>query len=413
MDNQVYNSIVNFIWNIADDCLRDNYTRGKYRDVILPMTVIRRLDVMLEDSKTAVLDMKKMLDEAGIANQWPALCNAAGQAFCNASPFCLRDLTSRAKKQTLKADFEAYLDGFSPNVQEIMDKFKFRHQIDTMIEADILGAVIERFVSPTINTLFAKCEKGDGEGETNPLGLVLPKDWQIIKFNGFFNFGKGLNITKKDLQEEGIAVISYGQVHSKTNMGTEINDTLIRYVDESYVQTSPKALVNKGDFIFADTSEDFAGVGNCVFVDRDDTIFAGYHTLIARPKDGKEHRYLAYLFKSSLWRYQVRKKVNGVKVYSITQKILKNALIFLPPVPEQEEVIMFLDDKCKMLSCAIEQITREITSLQEMKKRLISDVVTGKIDVREIDIPEYSISLDDIDADMDDEYMEDEIDEEV
>ena len=151
MDNQVYNSIVNFIWNIADDCLRDNYTRGKYRDVILPMTVIRRLDVMLEDSKTAVLDMKKMLDEAGIANQWPALCNAAGQAFCNASPFCLRDLTSRAKKQTLKADFEAYLDGFSPNVQEIMDKFKFRHQIDTMIEADILGAVIERFVSPTIN----------------------------------------------------------------------------------------------------------------------------------------------------------------------------------------------------------------------------------------------------------------------
>ena len=263
------------------------------------------------------------------------------------------------------------------------------------------------------DTLFAKCEKGDGEGETNPLGLVLPKDWQIIKFNGFFNFGKGLNITKKDLQEEGIAVISYGQVHSKTNMGTEINDTLIRYVDESYVQTSPKALVNKGDFTFADTSEDFAGVGNCVFVDRDDTIFAGYHTLIARPKDGKEHRYLAYLFKSSLWRYQVRKKVNGVKVYSITQKILKNALIFLPPVPEQEEVIMFLDDKCKMLSCAIEQITREITSLQEMKKRLISDVVTGKIDVREIDIPEYSISLDDIDADMDDEYMEDEIDEEV
>ena len=119
------------------------------------------------------------------------------------------------------------------------------------------------------------------------------------------------------------------------------------------------------------------------------------------------------MFKSSLWRYQVHKKVNGVKVYSITQKILKNALIFLPPVPEQEEVIMFLDDKCKMLSCAIEQITREITSLQEMKKRLISDVVTGKIDVREIDIPEYSISLDDIDADMDDEYMEDEIDEEV
>lgn len=151
MDTQVQNAIVSFIWGIADDCLRDVYTRGKYRDVILPMTVIRRLDAMLEDTKPEVLKMKKMLDDAGVTNQWGPLCNAAGQAFCNASPFLLKDLTSRAKKQTLKADFEAYLDGFSPNVQEILDKFKFRNQIDTMIEADVLGAVIEKFISPTIN----------------------------------------------------------------------------------------------------------------------------------------------------------------------------------------------------------------------------------------------------------------------
>lgn len=151
MDNQVHNAIVSFIWGIADDCLRDVYVRGKYRDVILPMTVIRRLDAMLEDTKSAVLAMKEKMDAAGITNQWPALCNAAGQAFCNSSPFLLKDLTSRAKKQTLKADFEAYLDGFSPNVQEILEKFKFRNQIDTMIDADILGAVIEKFISPTIN----------------------------------------------------------------------------------------------------------------------------------------------------------------------------------------------------------------------------------------------------------------------
>lgn len=151
MDNQVHNAIVSFIWGIADDCLRDVYVRGKYRDVILPMTVIRRLDAMLEDTKPAVLEMKKKMDAAGITNQWPALCNAAAQAFCNSSPFLLKDLTSRAKKQTLKVDFEAYLDGFSPNVQEILEKFKFRNQIDTMIDADILGAVIEKFISPTIN----------------------------------------------------------------------------------------------------------------------------------------------------------------------------------------------------------------------------------------------------------------------
>ena len=136
MDNQVHNSIVSFIWGIADDCLRDVYVRGKYRDVILPMTVIRRLDVLLEPTKKAVRDMKRTLDGAGIDNQWPALCNAAGQAFCNDSPFLLRDLTSRGKRQTLKADFEEYLDGFSPNVQEILEKFKFRNQINTMVEAD-------------------------------------------------------------------------------------------------------------------------------------------------------------------------------------------------------------------------------------------------------------------------------------
>ena len=99
MDAHMLNTIANFIWGIADDCLRDVYVRGKYRDVILPMTVIRRLDAVLEDTKPQVLEMKKTLDTAGITNQWGALCNVAGQAFCNASPFCLRDLTSRPNRR--------------------------------------------------------------------------------------------------------------------------------------------------------------------------------------------------------------------------------------------------------------------------------------------------------------------------
>ena len=151
MNNQVHTQIVSFIWGIADDCLRDVYVRGKYRDVILPMTVIRRLDAMLEGTVENVRNTKKMLDAAKVDNQWPALCNAAGQPFCNASPFLLKDLTSRASKQKLKTDFETYLDGFSPNVQEILEKFKFRNQIATMIDADILGSVIEKFVSSEIN----------------------------------------------------------------------------------------------------------------------------------------------------------------------------------------------------------------------------------------------------------------------
>ena len=148
MDNQIYNSIVSFIWGIADDCLRDVYVRGKYRDVILPMTVIRRLDAVLEETKPAVLEMKKKLDKAGITNQTAALCNAARAIFLQQFPFLPARPYFKGKKQTLKADFIAYLDGFSPNVQEILDKFKFLNQIDTMVDADILGAVIEKFVSP-------------------------------------------------------------------------------------------------------------------------------------------------------------------------------------------------------------------------------------------------------------------------
>lgn len=206
MDNQVHNAIVSFIWGIADDCLRDIYVRGKYRDVILPMTVIRRLDAMLEDTKPAVLEMKKMLDDAGITNQWPALCNAAGQAFCNASPFRLRDLTSRAKKQTLKADFEAYLDGFSPNVQEILAKFQFRNQIDTMIEADILGAVIEKFISPDINLSPNPVYKDDSKSQiklpaldNHGMGTVFEE--LVRRFNEANNEEAGEHWTPRDVVE--------------------------------------------------------------------------------------------------------------------------------------------------------------------------------------------------------------------
>jgi len=206
MDNQTHNTIVGFIWGIADDCLRDVYVRGKYRDVILPMTVIRRLDAMLVDTKSAVLDMKKKMDSAGITNQWPALCNAAGQSFCNASPFLLRDLTSRAKKQTLKADFEAYLDGFSPNVQEILEKFKFRNQIDTMVDADILGAVIEKFISPTINLSPKPVYKDDTMQEVklpaldnHSMGTVFEE--LIRKFNEENNEEAGEHWTPRDVVE--------------------------------------------------------------------------------------------------------------------------------------------------------------------------------------------------------------------
>jgi type I restriction enzyme M protein len=145
------NWIANFIWGIADDVLRDLYVRGKYRDVILPMAVLRRLDAVLEPTKQAVLDMKASLDKAGVVHQDQALRQAASQAFYNTSKFTLRDLRARANQQQLKADFEAYLDGFSPNVQEILENFEFRNQIPRLSRADALGTLIEKFLSPEIN----------------------------------------------------------------------------------------------------------------------------------------------------------------------------------------------------------------------------------------------------------------------
>jgi type I restriction enzyme M protein len=154
MDQATHNKIVSFIWGIADDVLRDLFKRGKYPDVILPMCVLRRLDAVLEPTKQTVLNMKSLLERQGIVDeqaQEAALCQAAGQAFYNASKFTLRDLKSRGSQQQLKQDFEDYLNGFSPNVQDILDNFKFRNQIPTLSKADALGALIDKFLDSDIN----------------------------------------------------------------------------------------------------------------------------------------------------------------------------------------------------------------------------------------------------------------------
>ncbi|MDP3029023.1 MAG: class I SAM-dependent DNA methyltransferase [Deltaproteobacteria bacterium] len=202
MSNNNLNWIANFIWGIADDVLRDVYVRGKYRDVILPMVVIRRLDAVLEPTKQAVLGMKKTLDDAGITNQDAALRQASGQAFYNASPFTLRDLRARAKAQQLKADFEAYLDGFSPNVQEILDKFKFRNQIPTLVDADILGSLIEKFLDHSINLGPLPVLNTDGTDRLSALdnhGMGTIFEELIRRFNEENNEEAGEHFTPRDV----------------------------------------------------------------------------------------------------------------------------------------------------------------------------------------------------------------------
>ncbi len=202
MTSSQHTALVNFIWGIADDVLRDVYVRSKYRDVILPMIVLRRLDAVLEPTKQAVLEQKRMLDEFSITEQDAALCQASGQAFYNASPFRLRDLPSRALPQQLEADFRAYLNGYSENVREILDKFKFNNQIPTLMEADALGFLIEKFLAPTINFAPTPVLNDDGSEklpalDNHAMGTVFEE--LIRRFNEENNEEAGEHFTPRDV----------------------------------------------------------------------------------------------------------------------------------------------------------------------------------------------------------------------
>ncbi len=200
-DNIDLNWITNYIWGIADDVLRDLYVRGKYRDVILPMTVLRRLDAVLEDTKDEVLNTKSILDDAGVVDQRFALRQAAGQAFFNTSKFTLRDLKSRANRQQLTADFNAYLDGFSPNVQEILENFEFRNQIPRLSRADALGTLIEKLTSSEINlspdpVMNADCTVRRPGLDNHGMGTVFEE--LIRRFNEENNEEAGEHWTPRD-----------------------------------------------------------------------------------------------------------------------------------------------------------------------------------------------------------------------
>ena len=193
--------IANYIWGIADDVLRDLYVRGKYRDVILPMTVLRRLDAVLEDTKPAVLAMRARLDAAGVVEQDAPLRAAARHDFYNTSPFTMRDLMARASQQRLRADFEAYLDGFSPNVQDVLDHFEFRHQIPRLSKADALGTLIEKLTAPDVNLSPEPVRNADGSVrlpglDNHGMGTIFEE--LVRRFNEENNEEAGEHWTPRD-----------------------------------------------------------------------------------------------------------------------------------------------------------------------------------------------------------------------
>lgn len=204
----------------------------------------------------------------------------------------------------------------------------------------------------------------------------IPADWNLERIKTHFAFGKGLPITKDNLTETGLSVISYGQIHSKLNPGTRIVPELFRFVSDEYLQTNPASLVHKGDFIFADTSEDIAGCGNCAYNDTAKQIFAGYHTIILATKDKMDNRFFSYQFLTDPWRSQIRSKVSGVKLFSISRKILSNATIVVPSGDDQRRIADFLDRKCAEIDTVLTKTRASIEEYKKLKQAVITQAVT-------------------------------------
>ena len=216
-----YNKLISFIWSVADDCLRDVYVRGKYRDVILPMTVIRRFDSIIEPEKANIMKVKEMAEKHG----WDViktLDTAVGLPFYNTSNFCLKDLKHETNRQNLKKNFEEYLNGFSENVKEILQKFEFNNQLTKMTEAGILGYVIEKFTSSELN--LSPYDEKNSSGDIIKKGLdnhAMGTLFEEIirKFNEENNEEAGEHFTPRDVIEL-MADITMYPIMDKIKNGT-------------------------------------------------------------------------------------------------------------------------------------------------------------------------------------------------
>lgn len=206
----------------------------------------------------------------------------------------------------------------------------------------------------------------------------IPAGWEARNLTQCCDFFKGLAITKADLTESGTPVISYGQIHSKLNIGTHLRPELLRHVPEAIAAADPGSRLKVGDIVFADTSEDVEGCGNCVLIDAEFPVYAGYHAIVARPDESGRSRYLSYLFNAPRWRAQIRAKVAGIKVFSITQRIFKGVSLLLPSVADANAIADYLDAECAKIDKAAGLVTREIELYRKLKRSLINEIVTGK-----------------------------------
>lgn len=208
----------------------------------------------------------------------------------------------------------------------------------------------------------------------------FPSHWKMCRLKDYTATNTGITFTKANLVDSGNAVLSYGQIHAKNNPTTRINHELIRFIPDSLVNDKLSSKVKQGDFIFADTSEDLKGCGNCIYINEPIDLYAGYHTILLRNEGLGCGKYFAYLFMSDPWRSQIRKKVKSVKLYSITQGILKQAFIVVPPIKEQEAIAAYLDKECEKIGRKIELLERKADAYSRLRRSLINRAVTRGLD---------------------------------
>ena len=210
----------------------------------------------------------------------------------------------------------------------------------------------------------------------------IPSHWEIKKLKILFSLGNGLNITKADFVPYGVPCVSYGEIHSKYPCHLDTSIHKLPFVSETYLADRLQSLLQKGDFVFADTSEDIEGSGNFTSIQSDMPIFAGYHTITLKPKTNRIHSpYFSFLFDSVFIRNQIRKEVCGVKVFSITKAILKEIQCIIPPIEEQKAIAEFLDSEISKIDSIIGKIKKQIELIKEYKSTLINQAVCGRIEL--------------------------------
>lgn len=284
------------------------------------------------------------------------------------SPLFPRTFEWEIPSEKAQKEIVAYLDEKAAAIDARVAVLEKKLAAYRRLKASVINQAVTRGLDP-------KAEMKDSGVDW--IGKI-PAGWEARNLTQCCDFFKGLAITKADLTESGTPVISYGQIHSKLNIGTHLRPELLRHVPEAIAAADPGSRLKVGDIVFADTSEDVEGCGNCVLIDAEFPVYAGYHAIVARPDESGRSRYLSYLFNAPRWRAQIRAKVAGIKVFSITQRIFKGVSLLLPSVADANAIADYLDAECAKIDKMAELVTREIELYGKLKRSLINEVVTGK-----------------------------------